>query len=161
MAIPEFIRDLREHIGTAELWLSSITAVVVRRLDERDVVLLVRRADNGAWSPVTGIIDPGEDPATTAVRECAEEAGVDIEVNRLCWVSATGLVVHVNGDRVRYLDHTMHCRWVAGEPRAADDENTEARWWPLDDLPEMPELFRARIDAALTDDPTCRIGPAH
>ena len=33
--------------------------------------LTVRRADDGAWTPVTGIIDPGEEPAIAAVREYA------------------------------------------------------------------------------------------
>ena len=33
------------------------------------LALLARRADNGAWSPVTGIIDPGEHPGDAALRE--------------------------------------------------------------------------------------------
>ena len=56
MATPDFVLALREKIGTAPLWLSGVTAVVVRD----DDVLLVRRADNGAWTPVTGIIDPAK-----------------------------------------------------------------------------------------------------
>ena len=61
-------------------------------------MLLVRRSDNGAWTPVTGIVDPGEDPHVTAVREVEEEACVVAEVERLVWVSATEVVTHVNGD---------------------------------------------------------------
>jgi len=68
MPTPDFVLALREKIGTASLWLSGVTAVVVRG----DEVLLVRRADTGAWTPVTGIIDPGEEPAVAAVREVEE-----------------------------------------------------------------------------------------
>ena len=94
-------------------------------------------SDNGAWTPVTGIVDPGEDPHVTAVREVEEEACVVAEVERLVWVSASGVVTHVNGDLGQYLDHTFRCRWVSGEPRPGDDESTDARFFPLDALPPM------------------------
>ena len=54
MATPDFVLALREKIGTDPLWLPGATAVVVR---DRSV-LLVRRADTGEWTPVTGIVDP-------------------------------------------------------------------------------------------------------
>ncbi|MGW2217585.1 NUDIX domain-containing protein, partial [Nonomuraea sp. NPDC001684] len=72
MPTPEFVLALREKIGTEPLWLSGVTAVVLHE----DQVLLVRRSDTGAWTPVTGIIDPGEQPADAALREVAEETGV-------------------------------------------------------------------------------------
>lgn len=163
MPIPEFIVDLRRHVGHAPLWLIGVTAVVLRDAPEGEgrEVLLVRRSDNGAWSPVTGIVDPGEDPHVAAVREVAEEACVTAAVERLVWVSAGPLVTHVNGDQARYLDHTFACRWVSGEPVVGDDESLEARWWPLDGLPEMPPVFAARIDAVLADDPAVRLGGGH
>ena len=74
MPIPDFVRDLRRHIGTAELWLPGVTAVV-RRGDD---VLLVQRSDTGEWAPVTGIVDPGEDPGVAARREVLEETGVAV-----------------------------------------------------------------------------------
>ncbi len=41
-------------------------------------VLLIRRADAGTWQSVTGAKDePSEDWAATAVREVAEETGID------------------------------------------------------------------------------------
>ncbi|MCO1339904.1 ADP-ribose pyrophosphatase [Kocuria polaris] len=148
MPVPDFILRLRERIGTDPLWLSGVTAVVLRG-DGRDEVLLVRRSDNGAWTPVTGIVDPGEHPARTAVREAAEETGVEVEVEALAWVSVTDPVVHVNGDRAQYLDHTFRCRFVSGEPYPADDESTAAGWFRLDDLPPMREIYRERIRTAV------------
>ena len=58
MPTPDFVLALREKVGTALLWLPAVTAVVLRGQE----VLLVRRADTGAWTPVTGIVDPGEQP---------------------------------------------------------------------------------------------------
>ena len=122
MPIPEFVRELRELVGTHELWLSGVSAVVLREVDGQPEVLLVRRTDNGAWSPVAGIVDPGEEPHDAAVRECLEETGVRVEVERLVWVRAGERIVYANGDRARYLSLTFRCRWVSGQPYAADDE---------------------------------------
>ncbi|WP_134741659.1 NUDIX domain-containing protein [Nocardioides sp. 503] len=145
MPIPEFVVRLREHIGHDPLWLPAVTAVVLRG----EEVLLVRRSDNGRWAPVTGIVDPGEHPALTAVREAEEETGVEIEVEALAWVSITPVLTHVNGDLAQYLDHTFRCRYVAGEAHVGDDESTEVRWAPLDDLPEMQPVMVERIRTAV------------
>ncbi|WP_062521298.1 NUDIX hydrolase [Demequina silvatica] len=159
MAIPEFILDLRSKIGTDLLWLPAATAVVLRPSPDREgsrQVLLVKRADNGWWTPVTGIVDPGEEPATAAVRECLEEADVVAEVEALMWVHALPEMEYANGDRAQYLDLTFRCRYVSGEPFPADGENTEAAWFELDELPEMPAEMAARIDACLVDGDVCR-----
>lgn len=148
MPIPEFIRDLRAHVGTAPLWLIGVTAVVLK---DRQV-LLVRRSDNGRWSPVTGIVDPGEHPALTATREALEETGVEVTVEALVRVGVSEPVVHANGDRAQYLDHTFRCAYVSGEAHPADDESTEVGWFGLDDLPPMSRELRDRILVAVTHD---------
>ncbi|MGW2157787.1 NUDIX hydrolase [Nonomuraea sp. NPDC001699] len=152
MPTPEFVLALREKIGTEPLWLSGVTAVVLRE----DQVLLVRRADTGAWTPVTGIIDPGEQPADAALREVAEETGVRAVAERLALVDVTREVTYPNGDRARYLDLVFRCAWRSGDPYPADGENSEARWFPLRALPDLTAEMRARLDAALTDDPAAR-----
>jgi 8-oxo-dGTP pyrophosphatase MutT (NUDIX family) len=145
--IPDFIVDIRRMIGTHPLWLPGVTAVI-RRDDE---VLLVERADNGAWTPVTGIIDPGEEPAVAAAREALEETGVVIRVDRLVSTSATSELVYDNGDRASYLDLTFACTWVSGEAHVADDESTDVRWWPVGDLPAMWPSMEQRVADALAD----------
>ena len=160
MPIPPYVSHLRTMVGTELLWMPGVTAVVLRTgADGADEVLLVKRSDNGAWTPVTGIVDPGEDPHVTAVREVEEEACVVAEVERLVWVSASGVVTHVDGDLGQYLDHTFRCRWVSGEPRAGDDESTDARFFPLDALPQMRQVFRDRIAVAVDDPRDVVLGP--
>jgi ADP-ribose pyrophosphatase YjhB (NUDIX family) len=142
--IPEFIVNLRRHIGHEPLWLPGVTAVVLRD----DAVLLVRRSDNGAWAPVSGIVDPGEHPARTAVREVQEETAVSCAVEGLAWVGVTEPVVYPNGDRAQYLDHTFRCRYVEGTARVADDESLDVGWFDLTDLPAMGSAVLERIRAA-------------
>lgn len=152
MPIPDFVVALRERVGTLPLWLPGVTAVI-RRDDE---VLLVRRADNDQWAPVTGIVDPEEEPAVCARREALEETGVEITVDRLASTSVLPGVVHANGDRASYLDLTFACTWVAGEAHVADDESTDVRWWPSDALPAMTASMLTRIEGALADEERAR-----
>jgi len=152
VAIPEHVLALRAKIGTDPLWLPAVTAVVVRDGE----LLMVQRRDNGQWAPVTGISDPGEEPARTAVREALEETGVTIRVDRIASVGATREVLYPNGDRAAYLDVTMACSWVSGEPYVADDESLDVRWWPLDALPPMSEDMGSRVADALSDEVAAR-----
>jgi ADP-ribose pyrophosphatase YjhB (NUDIX family) len=150
--VPEFVVAIREKIGHDPLWLPGVTAVV-RRGEE---ILLVKRSDNGRWAAITGIVDPGEEPAVAAAREALEETGVRIRVERLASTSANGPIVHANGDRASYLDLTFACTWVEGEAHVADDESTEVRWWPVHALPPMGDQMLARIDAALSGEREAR-----
>ena len=154
MATPDFVLELRAHVGTAPLWLPGTTAVI--RDAEHRRVLLVRRADNGWWTPVTGIVDPGEHPAQAAVREAEEEAAVRIRVDRLALVGVSDLVTYGNGDRARYLDHTFACTYLSGDPRPADGENTDVRWYDVDALPEMKPHMLDRLEAALSGEDRAR-----
>ncbi|GAB3618724.1 NUDIX domain-containing protein [Okibacterium endophyticum] len=152
MTTPPFVLALRAKIGHDELWLSGVTAVV-----ERDgEVLLVKRTDDGTWTSVTGIIDPGEEPAVAAEREVLEEAGIVAVAERLAWVHSLSPHRWQNGDLARFLDLTFRCRYVSGMPHPADGENSEVGWFAVDALPPMSEDQVKRIDAALSDDVAAR-----
>ena len=150
MATPDFILELRRMVGTHPLTLTGVTAVIVR--DDR--VLLGRRVDNGALTPITGIVDPHEEPADAARREALEEAAVTIRVDRLAWVHQIPRVTYENGDRTDYLDLTFRCTWLSGDPYPADGEMTEVGWYPLDDLGDVDADMRERITMALQDGPS-------
>lgn len=151
MPTPEFVLELRRHIGTAPLALVGVTAVIVR--DDR--VLLGRRSDTGRLTPITGIVDPGEEPADAAVREAEEEAGVRIRVERLAWVHQIPRVTYANGDQSDYLDMTFACTWASGEPEPVDGEMTEVGWHPVSEIEEILDAdMAARVRAALTTGPT-------
>lgn len=145
MATPDFVLALREKIGTAPLWLSGVTAVVVHGNE----VLLVRRADTGAWTPVTGIVDPGEEPASAGEREVLEEADIVATAELLAWVRVIPEVTYPNGDRSQYLDIVFRCSYVSGQPHPADGENTDAAWFSLDSLPTMSSDMLSRVMVAV------------
>lgn len=79
MGTPDFVLGLRDDVGHKELFLPGVTCVVFRRQDEDGTplevpeVLLVQRSDNGWWSAISGILEPGDSPASGALREVQEE----------------------------------------------------------------------------------------
>ncbi|WP_455159357.1 NUDIX hydrolase [Schaalia cardiffensis] len=170
MTTPDFVLELREKIGHAELWLPGTTAIVLRALDpdsgeavspprgwSRTIndctaveVLCVKRADTGAWTPVTGIVDPREEPGIAAVRETEEEAAVSARVDRLISIDVVGPITCENGDVSSYLDTAFVLEWNEGEPEPSDGENTEAVFLRANALPEMNKRFQRLIAKALS-----------
>ncbi|MDR8018851.1 NUDIX hydrolase [Nesterenkonia aerolata] len=136
MPTPDFIRELRTHIGTAELWIPAVRGVVVRRSGAEPEVLMVRRSDSGRWTVTSGILDPGEQPAEGAVREIEEETAVQARPVRVAGVFATHLVQYPHGDQCRYLDTVLEMEPLGGTPRVNDDESVDVGWFPVSALPE-------------------------
>lgn len=148
MSTPEFVLALREKIGHDPLPLVGVTAVVFK--DEK--VLLGKRADTGGWQCVSGIVDPGEEPADAAVRECAEEAGVVVRATRLALVQQVPRITYANGDQVDYLDLVFRCDWVSGDPQPVDGELTEVGWYGLGELTEVEHAHVRKIALAIAED---------
>ena len=151
MATPEFIVSLRQKIGHDMLWLPGVSIVVV---DEAGQLLLGRRADNGRWAVVSGIPEPGEQPAVAIRRECLEETGVDVEVLALTDVTACEPFAFPNGDNCVFMDINFVGRarfGAAARAHVADDESTHVGWFRPDSLPEpLSDSSAARIEAGLT-----------
>lgn len=131
------------------LWLSGVKVVVLKD----DHVLLVRRADNGLWTLPAGIIDPGEEPSMTAVREVLEETGVRCEVTELIGVGVTAPTVYPNGDHAQYLDIVFRAKHLSGRAQINDDENLEVGYFALDDRPELPPLHERALAWSLDPRP--------
>lgn len=150
MPISPYIRDLRESLGHRSLLLPGVTAVV---FDDDGRLLLGERADDGRWALIAGVMDPGEQPAETIVREVYEETAVHVVPERITSVLTQPPVVYPNGDVCEYVDITFRCRAVGGEARVNDDESLAVGWFALDDLPPIGELVRKRIEWALEPGP--------
>ncbi len=149
MPTPDFVLSLREKIGHELLWLPGITGVVLNAEHE---VLLVRRTDNGRWTLVTGMLDPGEEPAAGTLREIQEETGVTAEIEHLIHVGTQGPITFPNGDQCSFMNVGFRCRYVSGQARVNDDESTDVGWFALDNLPELSERHRMLLDLALKAD---------
>ncbi|WP_129838239.1 NUDIX domain-containing protein [Streptomyces sp. RFCAC02] len=151
MPTPDFILDLRRHIGHAPLVLPGVSMVV---RDDAGRVLLGRRADTGRWALIGGIPEPGEQPAQAAVREVYEETAVRCAVERVLLVQALEPTHYPNGDVVQYTDIALLCRATGGEARVNDDESLEVGWFTPDALPPLTPFAHHRLALAREEGPT-------
>jgi 8-oxo-dGTP pyrophosphatase MutT (NUDIX family) len=150
MPISPYLHSLREVVGHRMLLLPGVTAVV---FDDAGRLLLGRRADDGSWALIAGTMDPGEQPAETAVREVYEETAVHVVPERITSVLTQPPNTYPNGDRTEFVDITFRCRAIGGEARVNDDESLAVGWFELGDLPPINDLNRRRLEYALTPGP--------
>lgn len=152
MPTPDFILELRRHIGNETLWLSGANLVVLREGEAGPEVLLGRRADDGNWAAISGIVEPGENPADTVVREAREEACIEVEVERMLWLDVMDEVTFPNGDRCRFLDHGFRGRLVGDRPGIGDGEISDFGWFPANRLPvPRQERLEEQVRICLED----------
>lgn len=99
-------------------------------------ILLIRRMDDGLWCLPCGWLEPNESPEEGAVRETWEETGLRVAVERLVGVytrrPADGFGPHT-AVGILYL-----CAVVDGAPTPRQ-ECTEARYWPIPEVPGWHE----------------------
>jgi 8-oxo-dGTP pyrophosphatase MutT (NUDIX family) len=146
MPIPPHVAELRAHVGHALLWLATARTVTI---DDHGNVLLGRYPHSDTWTIPGGVIDPGEQPADAAVRECYEETGIIAMPEALTSVTVSGPVTHDSGDLTQHLDITFRCRAAGGQPRPADGEFHEVRWHRADALPPLPAYEQGIVTQAL------------
>lgn len=147
MAISEWVKNLRDIIGTDLVVMPAASAIV---RDKNGRVLLQQRSDNGLWGVPGGGIDPGEEPAQAAIREVYEETGLHVEVLRLIGVFGGKYQVksYPNGDKVAYVSVTFECRVIGGEINPDPEESKDVRWFSIDELPfEFMKVHQRRISA--------------
>lgn len=106
-------------------------------------LLLIRRGTEpgrGRWSVPGGRCEPGEDAATTAVRETREETGVTVRAG-----ATAGRVERPGPAGVTYVIDDVLCTPVDGTLAAGDDAD-DARWVTAAELADLP-LVDGLLDA--------------
>lgn len=129
----------------------SLTIVVAAVAFVRDgTVLTVRKRGTRRFMLVGGKLEPGESAYDAAVRECAEEIGIEVSQARLVGEYVT--------ETANEPDHTLHSTVFAadltGEPEARG-EIEEIRWVGLeetgDDLAPLLVHLQPLLRAAQED----------
>ncbi|MFE5329429.1 NUDIX domain-containing protein [Embleya sp. NPDC056575] len=116
---------------------TTYTADVVCVRDD-DHVLLIERdwpPFKGAWALPGGWVDEGETNLAAAVRELAEETGVRVATGDLREIGVWG---EPGRDPRGLFVTTAYLAVVpSGTVARAGDDARDARWWPLDALPDL------------------------
>jgi len=113
----------------------SAGGVVFRGEKAAAEVVIISVGGQKRWQLPKGLVEKGEQPAITAVREAREEAGVESEIVQHLETVEYWYAGLEGGERVRFHKkvHFYLLRYLAGDTADHDWEVNEARWVPIDD----------------------------
>ena len=137
----DYIKELRKLIGPRKIILNCAGALIIR--DGK--ILFQRRADNGKWGLVGGLLEMNETYEEAALREIREETGLEVKLDSFLGIYHNHNMVWSNGDAAHVISAMFTAGIVSGEPRI-DEESYELRFFGKD---ELPELFAEDHVAAL------------
>lgn len=104
-----------------------------------DGLVMVRRGVEpqlGMWAFPSGYVDRGEVVEQAAAREAMEETGLHVSLDALIGVYS------MVGNPVALIVYSAH---IVGGTLAAGHDATDARFFPMDELPDLPFPHDARI----------------
>ena len=124
----------------------SAGGVAFRWRDSQLEIAIVKMKPKLRWQLPKGIVDPGESPEVTAVREVREEAGIESERIALIETIEYWYRSVRNGQPVRYHKyvHFYLLEYRSGDVSDHDHEVEEACWVSFDEAREMLEFKSER-----------------
>jgi 8-oxo-dGTP pyrophosphatase MutT (NUDIX family) len=144
----KYTRWLRSYVGHQRIMRVRACAFIADNLGQ---VLLGRRADVMLWDVPGGSVELNETPATTVVREIANETGLQVAPVRLIGVYSGPDCewTYPNGDQVEMTVVFLGCRILSGVLAAASGENLSLAFFPSHGLPSLLPRTARMLDDAL------------
>jgi ADP-ribose pyrophosphatase YjhB (NUDIX family) len=128
-----YLSELRKFVGHSPLLMVGATVFV---LNDKNQLLLLKRADNHCWGPPGGAVEPGEVVEDSARRETLEETGLEIGELTLFGVfsGADQFYRYPNGDEI----HNVTIVYLAHAPDGKihiSEEHTDWKYFALNEIP--------------------------
>ncbi|MBK9711711.1 MAG: NUDIX domain-containing protein [Kouleothrix sp.] len=142
-----YVRWIRSYVGHQRLLQLSASAFI---RDDQGRVLLGRRSDVMLWAPPSGVVQLGETPAQTLVREVEEETGLQIEVEKLIglYTGPDFEWTYPNGDQAQIVSVFFAVRVIGGVLRPDHHEFVDLGYFAPAAFPSlMPRCVRMLKDA--------------
>ena len=128
-----YIQEMRKLVGHRTIIQCAASVICV---DELGRALLGKRTDNHLWGYSGGSAEIDERAEDCARRELLEEMGLTAEKLEFFFVNSGPEThyIYPNGDEVSNFEIIYLCRSWRGEPRAADGEMEELRFFAPEEI---------------------------
>lgn len=134
---------MTDQTQVSPTWPPKMVVCVGAVVLKEERALFVRQAEGhsleGQWSIPWGVVDPGEPPEVTALRETQEEGGISAELE--------GLLGFQNLRQEGWIGLAFLCRHVSGEPVSDGGAETDrAAYLSLDEMDALNEPIEPWCD---------------
>ncbi|MBN2499390.1 MAG: NUDIX domain-containing protein [Anaerolineales bacterium] len=146
-----YLGQLRKLVGNRMLITPAVRVAIQ---DEQGAILLIRRSDNGKWGFPAGSMELDESVWDAMQREVKEETGLDV-------IAATPIAVYSEprfqftnafGGQHQMLAFVFRVDEWCGKLLTETDETIDARFFALEELPELPPVYQETLaDVAAFD----------
>jgi 8-oxo-dGTP diphosphatase len=100
---------------------------------------LTKQTGAGYWATIGGRVEPGESLESGIARECLEEIGIAVKPVRKVAVIEEQEATH----------HWFEVTVVSGDPFLACDENSELRWFTIDQIELLSPVTAEDLEVLL------------
>ena len=130
-----YISDIRKKLGHDPIILTGAGVAVI---NEKNEILLGRRADNGYWAYPAGSMELAESFEECARREVREETGLLLGDLKLLMIRSgkNTYYEYPNQDKVYFAVLIYICFDYSGEMKIQEEEVIEQAFFPIGDLPD-------------------------
>lgn len=111
---------------------TSSGGVIYRKSSEDVEVALILVKGGRIWALPKGIVDKGETPEMTAVREVREESGLDGRIIEKLGEVSYWYSIQEENLKCRKTVHFYLMEYVSGNTSQHDSEVETAEWFPID-----------------------------
>ena len=129
-----YVMELRKFIGSRPVIVAGAGVILV---NEKNEILLQKRADNGFWDYPAGSMELGESFEECARREVYEDTGLVCGKLEF-FMDLSGkesFYEYPNGDKTYTAGIIYICRDFSGEMKVQEDEVQTQAFFPLNALP--------------------------
>lgn len=120
--------------------------IVERQNDNKKEVLLIKRKNNpfgGMWALPGGFVEDDEEAASAAQRELQEETTIDLNRNELEFLDYFD--APDRDPRGRIVSFVFGVKVAEKIEAKAESDAAEAKWFALDELPELAFDHRSML----------------
>mgnify|MGYP002640828271 FL=1 len=130
----DYVKYIRGLVGNNKIIMNAGACIIVNKSNQ---LLLQLRGDDHYWGLPGGIMEMGETPKETAVREVLEETGYNVKITNYMGDYHNFHKTWPGGDKAHIICFIYVGEIVSGTMVIDGDETLDLKWFDYSDLPDI------------------------